>query len=76
MNKKAVVIEFGRLKGYRKFCTKIWNAARFIDGYPNERDSFESLNDDDKWIYEEFQKMKEQIFLVNCPYFFYVDIAR
>ena len=33
----------------------------FIDGYPNERDSFKSLNDNDKWIYEEFQKMKEQI---------------
>ena len=58
---KDISFEFGRLKGYRNFCTKIWNAARFIDGYPNERDSFESLNDDDKWIYEEFQKMKEQI---------------
>ena len=58
---KDISFEFGRLKGYRNFCTKIWNAARFIDGYPNERDSFESLNDNDKWIYEEFQKMKEQI---------------
>ena len=58
---KDISFEFGRLKGYRNFCTKIWNAARFIDGYPNERDSFESLNDDDKWIYEEFQKMKEKI---------------
>jgi len=58
---KDISFEFGRLKGYRNFCTKIWNAARFIDGYPNERDSFESLNEDDKWIYEEFQKMKEQI---------------
>ena len=58
---KDISFEFGRLKGYRNFCTKIWNAARFIDGYPNERDSFESLNDDDKWIYQEFQKMKEQI---------------
>ena len=58
---KDISFEFGRLKGYRNFCTKIWNAARFIDGYPNERDSFKSLNDNDKWIYEEFQKMKEQI---------------
>ena len=58
---KDISFEFGRLKGYRNFCTKIWNAARFIDGYPNERDLFKSLNDNDKWIYEEFQKMKEQI---------------
>ena len=58
---KDISFEFGRLKGYRNFCTKIWNAARFIDGYPNERDSFKPLNDNDKWIYEEFQKMKEQI---------------
>ena len=58
---KDISFEFGRLKGYRNFCTKIWNAARFIDGYPNERDSFKSLNQNDKWIYEEFQKMKEQI---------------
>ena len=58
---KDISFEFGRLKGYRNFCTKIWNAARFIDGYPNGRDSFKSLNDNDKWIYEEFQKMKEQI---------------
>ena len=49
---KDISFEFGRLKGYRNFCTKIWNAARFIDGYPNERDSFKSLNDNDKWIYE------------------------
>jgi len=58
---KDISFEFGRLKGYRNFCTKIWNAARFIDRYPNERDSFKSLNQNDKWIYEEFQKMKEQI---------------
>ena len=58
---KDISFEFGRLKGYRNFCTKIWNAARFIDGYPNEKDSFESLNDNDKWIYEEFQRTKEQI---------------
>ena len=58
---KDISFEFGRLKGYRNFCTKIWNAARFIEGYSNQRDSFKSLNDNDKWIYEEFQKMKEQI---------------
>ena len=58
---KDISFEFGRLKGYRNFCTKIWNAARFIDGYPNERDSFVSENDNDEWIHSEFLKTKDQI---------------
>ena len=58
---KDISFEFGRLKGYRNFCTKIWNAARFIDGYPNERDVFIKENDNDKWIYDEFSKTKTQI---------------
>ena len=58
---KDISFEFGRLKGYRNFCTKIWNAARFIDGYPNEKETFESKNTNDKWIYEEFLKTKKQI---------------
>ena len=58
---KDISFEFGRLKGFRNFCTKIWNAARFIDGYPKERDSFIEENDNDKWIYEEFLKSTNQI---------------
>ncbi|MAR95863.1 MAG: valine--tRNA ligase [Gammaproteobacteria bacterium] len=58
---KDISFEFGRLKGYRNFCTKIWNAARFIDGYPNEKDTFDSENINDEWIYEEFLKTKKQI---------------
>ena len=58
---KDISFEFGRLKGYRNFCTKIWNAARFIDGYPKERDSFVSQNDNDEWIYSEFLNTKDQI---------------
>jgi len=58
---KDISFELGRLKGFRNFCTKIWNAARFIDGYPNEKDSFEAENDIDKWIYNEFDKTKIQI---------------
>ena len=53
--------EFGRLKGFRNFCTKMWNAARFIDGYPNERDIFKANNENDEWIYNEFNKTKKQI---------------
>ena len=58
---KDISFEFGRLKGFRNFCTKMWNAARFIDGYPNEKDKFKAENDHDKWIYEEFSKAKKQI---------------
>ena len=58
---KDISFEFGRLKGFRNFCTKMWNAARFIDGYPNERDIFKANNENDEWIYNEFNKTKKQI---------------
>ena len=58
---KDISFEFGRLKGYRNFCNKVWNAARFIEGYPSESESFKAQNDDDKWIFEEFIKTKKQI---------------
>ena len=58
---KDISFEFGRLKGFRNFCNKIWNAARFIDGYPIEKETFDAENDIDKWIYDEFRKTKEQI---------------
>ena len=58
---KDISFELGRLKGFRNFCTKIWNAARFINGYPNESEVFEAKNDQDKWIYDEFNIAKSQI---------------
>ena len=58
---KDISFEMGRLKGYRNFCTKVWNAARFINGYPSENDSFKSVSKTDEWIYEEFEKSKKQI---------------
>ena len=58
---KDISFELGRLKGFRNFCTKIWNAARFIDGYPNEGEVFEAINDQDKWICDEFNIAKSQI---------------
>ena len=59
---KDISFEFGRLKGFRNFCTKMWNAARFIDGYANEKDKFKAENVHDKWIYDEFSKTKKQIY--------------
>jgi len=58
---KDISFELGRLKGFRNFCTKMWNAARFIDGYPNEKDKFKAENEHDKWIYDELSKAKKQI---------------
>ena len=58
---KDISFEFGRLKGYRNFCTKIWNAARFINGYPVGNVSFDPKNDADKLIMDEFQKTKNKI---------------
>ena len=36
--------EMGRLKGYRNFCTKIWNAGRFIQNLENHNEKFEPKN--------------------------------
>ena len=58
---KDISFELGRLKGYRNFCTKIWNAARFINGYPDGNKIFESSNDIDNWIKEEFNKSSQLI---------------
>ena len=58
---KDISFEFGRLKGYRNFCTKIWNAARFIEGYSESNETYKSQNKNDDWIYEEFTKTKKQI---------------
>jgi valyl-tRNA synthetase len=58
---KDISFEMGRLKGYRNFCTKIWNAARFIDGYPESNIEFKSSNSNDEWIEKEFIKSKAQI---------------
>ncbi|MDA7788747.1 valine--tRNA ligase [Gammaproteobacteria bacterium] len=58
---KDISFEFGRLKGYRNFCTKIWNAARFINGYPTGNDIFNPKTDADQLIMDEFQKTKNKI---------------
>jgi valyl-tRNA synthetase len=58
---KDISFEFGRLKGYRNFCTKIWNAARFINGYPAGNEIFIPKTDVDQLIMDEFQKTKNKI---------------
>ena len=58
---RDISFELGRLKGYRNFCNKIWNAARFINNYPMESKEFVAKNEDDKWIASEFEKVSKQI---------------
>ena len=58
---KDISFEFGRLKGFRNFCTKMWNAARFINGYENKRNIFEIESESDKWIQKEFDQLKADV---------------
>ena len=58
---KDISFEMGRLKGYRNFCNKMWNAARFINNYPHESEEFVAKNKADKWIEKEFEAVSKQI---------------
>ncbi len=58
---KDISFELGRLKGYRNFCNKMWNAARFINNYSHEQKEFVPKNDADRWIEKEFETVSKQI---------------
>ncbi len=50
-----------RIKGAKKFLTKLWNTARFVSMFPQkETDNFKELNPADKWILGELNKVKKE----------------
>lgn len=55
---RDINFDIGRLEGYRNFCTKIWNATRFIllqtEDYKHNQVSNE-LSVVDRWIYSELE---------------------
>ena len=58
---KEISFEMGRLKGYRNFCTKIWNAGRFIRNFENHNDKFEPKNNADDKILNDFNECKQKV---------------
>jgi valyl-tRNA synthetase len=54
---RDIRFDLGRLEGYRNFCNKLWNAARYVlmqQPFPNSSpDGFLSLSD--RWIRSELQ---------------------
>ncbi len=62
-----IVISEDKIKGFRNFSTKIWNASRYIlmnlDGYKNvPRGTLEKMfTKEDLWIIKEFEKTTEKI---------------
>ena len=58
---KEISFEMGRLKGYRNFCTKIWNAGRFIQNFENHNEKFEPKNNADNKILNDFNKCKQRV---------------
>ena len=58
---KEISFEMGRLKGYRNFCTKIWNAGRFIQNFENHNEKFEPKNKADNKILNDFNKCKQRV---------------
>ena len=58
---KEISFEMGRLKGYRNFCTKIWNAGRFIQNFEDHNEKFEPKNNADNKILNDFDKCKQRV---------------
>ncbi len=64
---RDIKFDMKRIEGYRNFCNKLWNAARYVlmntenqDCATHDSDNI-SLSLADKWIYSRFQEITEQV---------------
>lgn len=63
---RDVVLSMDRIEGYRNFCNKLWNAARYVLMNTEDQDCGQTnkeveLNNADQWIITRLQQVEESI---------------
>ncbi len=64
---RDIRFDLGRIEGYRNFCNKLWNAARYVvmntQGYdlPSRRPTVEQMTVADRWIRARLQKATHNV---------------
>ncbi len=64
-NTRTVRFDIGRVEGYRNFCNKLWNAARYVLSQTDEEkidfgDGAFQYSPADQWIFSRLQRVIEQ----------------
>lgn len=65
-NNRHIRFDLARIEGYRHFCNKLWNAARYVLMNLEGQDLGNTIDDreltlSDKWIWSIWQKTKKQV---------------
>jgi valyl-tRNA synthetase len=63
---RDIKFDLSRCEGYRNFCNKLWNAARFVLMHCKDRDALpapapDALSDADRWIVSLLQKLSNEV---------------